>query len=311
MSGAYAHLTVATLITGDRRRMMDAGLASAAIHAVMKYREYACLGAVSPDYPYLAVADSDAGKWADAMHYSNTGELIKYMIRSIRDVAASPETKLKRLSWLMGFISHVGTDITIHPVVEARVGPYHGNEEAHMACEMNQDVHVFPRLNLGSTDVPEYLDATLKQCSVAGELDPDIASLWAAALTTVHPNLATQIPPEPNKWHKWFIGFVDAAEETPGLPKFARHVAAHVKPVYPASDEIDFSYIENLQTPLGPMHYDDVFNHALTVVSRLMKTVSDGALALNDEFERDIENWNLDDGKNEAGFITAWQGVAP
>jgi len=42
-----------------------------------------------------------------------------------------------------------------------------------------------------------------------------------------------------------------------------------------------------------------------------MKTVSDGALALNDEFERDIENWNLDDGKNEAGFITAWQGVAP
>lgn len=306
MSGAYAHLTVATLISGDRRLMTEAGFQNDAMKAVMKYKEYACLGAVSPDYPYLALADGGAAEWADAMHYTNTGQLIKNAILAIS--GSTGEDKLKQLSWLMGFISHVGTDITVHPVVEARVGPYHENQNAHMACEMNQDVYIFPRLNLGSTDVPEYLDATLRQCSVDGNLDPAIAELWLNILNKTHAKLAKGNPPNPLKWHKWFIGFVDAAEETPGLPKFARHVAAHVKPVYPAANELDMSYIENLKTPSGTAHYDEIFERALRVVSHLMKVVSDGVLGVNNDYEIIIKNWNLDNGEDENSDISAWEG---
>jgi len=240
------------------------------------------------------------------MHYENTGLLLKSLIVAVRHLADGID-KERALSWLLGFVSHVAADITIHPVVEARVGPYHGNETAHMRCEMHQDVHVFPKLGLkGGPEVAEYLDATLRQCGPDGQLNAAIADVWTESLATVHSDIAGTNPPAPQHWHTWFVNFVDAAEEAPDLPKFARHVAAHIKPLYPTSDELDLSYIENVETPGGPLHYDAVFDRALRVISDFWKFTSDGVLGLNDDFEHRIENWNLDNGMNEAGVKTAW-----
>lgn len=305
MPGAYAHLTLATVLNGDPLRLEAAGLPREAISALMKHSEFVCLGAVSPDYPYLVMADASAGKWADAMHYDHTGEFLKRAVRRL----SGEETgaRARRLAWLLGFASHVGGDITIHPVVERRVGPYQGNEKAHQKCEMHQDVFIFPRLNLGAPDVPEYLDATLKTCGDEEGLAADIRDFWTALLVEIHPALAAEIPPDPRQWHSWFVRFVDMAEELSGLPAFARHVAAHLNPVYPTPGELDKSYLENLETPTGRENYERIFLRAEDTVLWLWRLISGGVCNGENTYLTEIRNWNLDNGHDEDGNITAWE----
>jgi len=42
----------------------------------LQYSKFCGLGSVSPDYPYLALGDGGAKRWADIMHYTRTGEVI-------------------------------------------------------------------------------------------------------------------------------------------------------------------------------------------------------------------------------------------
>lgn len=305
MPGAYAHLTLATILNGDPQRLEAAALPTEAIAALMKHSRFVCLGAVSPDYPYLALADKSAARWADAMHYERTGDFLKLAVQRL----AMEETgaRERKLAWLLGFASHVAGDITIHPVVELKVGPYKGHEKEHQECEMHQDVHVFPRLNLGPPDVPEYLDATLKTCSDGNGLAADICDFWIALLEEIHPGLAADISPDPRKWHAWFSEVVDKAEEASGLPAFARHVAAHLNPVYPAPDEVRGEFTQDLATPAGRQSYDEVFSRAENMVLRLWSLIAGGVCSGDDSYMDEIKNWDLDNGKDEDGNTTAWE----
>ena len=38
------------------------------------------------------------------------------------------DAQQKGLAWLLGYCAHVATDVTIHPVVEMKVGPYDENK---------------------------------------------------------------------------------------------------------------------------------------------------------------------------------------
>lgn len=53
------------------------------------------------------------------------------------------ETDERILTWLFGYVSHLIADETIHPIVEAIVGPYKDNSTKHRIGEMTQDSLVY------------------------------------------------------------------------------------------------------------------------------------------------------------------------
>src|SRR5699024_5741009 len=117
----------------------------------------------------------------------------------------------KCLAWLLGYAAHVATDLTIHPVVELKVGPYQQNQQAHRTCEMFQDAHVFYRLNVGNIGDSEHLDSGIKRCVGEGSphLDLQIAHFWGEILEAVYPAEFETNPPKPERWFAGFTSVVD------------------------------------------------------------------------------------------------------
>ena len=77
MSGAYAHLTMVNLMRESKRLETELRFSNPASAALLTNLKFCELGAVSPDYPYLAVGDSGAEKWADLMHWTRVGRMLK------------------------------------------------------------------------------------------------------------------------------------------------------------------------------------------------------------------------------------------
>ncbi|GGO74047.1 zinc dependent phospholipase C family protein [Bowmanella pacifica] len=302
MPGAFAHITAANEAC-DTTSLMGMDMPVSAKLALSQNPKYIELGCVSPDYPYLAIADSKQNKWADLMHYERTGELIKTLATACKTLPDSEQGRL--FAWLCGFVSHVIADITIHPVVERRVGPYAQNKTAHRECEMNQDAYIWQRLNLGEIGVADHVRIHIGECAQNGRLDSAIQRLWGNALLRVHKEYAQQAPPEFDKWHDGFQTVVDKAEEGYRLFTWARHVAADIGLMYPRPDEVEVSFIEELDTPAGFMHYDQIFDLAVANIRRYIGIV--GRFVYEGGNLDDIKNWNLDDGKDAEGELTAWQ----
>src|SRR5688572_28216498 len=133
MPGAYAHITLVNVLS-EPRRLLNLGFTKSAAAAVSDYFKFCELGAVSPDYPYLAVTDSKAARWADLMHYQRTGEMLHAATEGVQTL--SGEGQRRAFAWLLGCAAHVATDVTIHPVVELKVGKYEANKQGHRVCEM-------------------------------------------------------------------------------------------------------------------------------------------------------------------------------
>ncbi len=172
---------------------------------------------------------------------------------------------MQKKNALHGYISHVAADITIHPVVELNIG----------SCT-NQD-----------------------NC-----LDDDIKKIWSHALTSIHSEYAHLTAPNFDIWHSGFQLVVNNAEEGYRLFPWARHVAAENGLLYPRQDEIDYNFIENLNTPKGVMHYDEVFDLAIENNKYFISIIANAVF--NDEQCTQIYNWNLDNGKDENETLTAW-----
>lgn len=160
MPGAYAHIAV---VNDAQKRAGAAGLRDQTAAALGRFLKFAELGAVSPDYPYLAAMHPAQKKWADAMHYTRTGTLLRSGAAIVAKLP--PSAKPKATAWFLGLAGHMTTDMTIHPVVELRVGPYKGNESEHRRCEMHQDAFIFPRvLDLGDTGLTQHLATGIASC---------------------------------------------------------------------------------------------------------------------------------------------------
>ena len=316
MPGAYAHITLVNLAK-EPARLRGAGLSRATGAAVMRHLKYLELGAVSPDLPYLALdflsfppgLDRDAARWADKMHYERTG----YVLRAGLERLASRQgnEREKCLAWLLGYAAHVATDLTIHPVVELKVGPYKQNQQAHRTCEMFQDAHVFYRLNLGNIGDSEHLDSGIKSC-VNGEttqFDPEIARFWEEILKTVYPEEFAVNPPNPERWFAGFTSVVDKVEEGTRLFPWARHVGAHTAITYARHDEVDTQYLENLEVPGGTtMHYDTLFNLAIENVLGFWRDLTEGLEAPDAPIVARLGEWDLDTGKDTAtGRYVFWE----
>lgn len=311
MPGAYAHITLVNKFRAPIQLESIPGFVDDAIISVLDYFKFCELGAVSPDYPYLGLGSRGASKWADQMHYERTGDMIKSGVKYVESMP-DDEPRRKAFAWLLGYAAHVAADVTIHPIVELKVGPYSQNKKAHRVCEMNQDAYIFQRLNLGDVGLAEHLDSGIWNCCDApdsGNIDPAIADLWQTMLKECHPSLFNSCPPDLNAWHQGFKIVVDnIAEEGGSLFPFARHLAVSSGMTYPASDGIDRQYIESLKIPLYPhlMHYDEIFDKAVENIKDMWSLIAKGVFHADQTYAAAIGNWNLDTGRDDKEKLVFW-----
>lgn len=292
MAGGYTHVTLAD--RAHARLEQVEGLGGDEILAIGTLPSTCILGAVGPDYPYLAVAalGRKQGVWADRMHYENTADPLRHGVRRLRATPPS-NNRFRALSWLFGYASHVATDLTIHPVVMRKVGPYQGNEAAHRICEMNQDVHIWKSRDLGGIPDAEYFTALYDQNTEAGKLHPAIAELWAGMLSHTYPDAAQDANLE-----SWHTGFHRAITAVSNLPVFARHLLGGGGQAYPV--KVDPQFVENLETPAGRMHFDAVCERAVDNIlwmwSRIGRALAASTPAAAEQELAAIPAANLDTG---------------
>ena len=311
MPGAYAHLTMVNRFKTPQALGAVQGLAPEKAYQITRWTRFVELGAVSPDYPYLSVMDEDAKIWADAMHYTNVGDRLKAGIEALRET--KPATQGKAFAWLLGFASHIAMDLTIHPIVELKVGEYAENAAEHRTCEMNQDVFIFEEMNFGPLAFAEFIDAGVGRCNAEDDeelIDPDIKRIWMKMLRrTSSSTTLEEFPPDMDKWHRRFKTMVDdIAEETQRLPSIARHALAGTGAAYPLREEVDDTFITGLETPKGErMDYAQIFDMAQSSVASLWSLVARGAFGIDNEYETAIHNWNLDNGRRPDGTLEFWR----
>ena len=310
MPGGYAHLT---LINQMREHVDADGTIPASVRiAYGDYPNFCELGGVSPDYPYLDILNGDSPPWADLMHYVNTTDIIRAGAKRVWAMNGAQQTKC--LAWLLGYTAHVVGDVTIHPIVELKVGSYKGHEKEHRICEMHQDAYIFQRLKVSKIGLSEYLDKEqngLRACHRPDDedrIDADIFNLWNAILAEVHPGSHRQNPPDIDAWHKGFGGAVDLIEEGSALPALARHVAVgSLGATYPEPNEIDHpEFIDTLQTPEGVMTYDQIFERARANVARVWSWIGEDIDNKEINSLNALGKWDLDTGRDENKKLVYW-----
>jgi hypothetical protein len=309
MPGPYAHIT---LVNELRKNIMKKSAyvpTCEAMSAILDFFAFCELGSVSPDYPNLAVDDDNALVWADAMHYTRTGDMIRSGVKYIRSI--DNDDRCKALAWLLGYSAHVATDVTIHPVVQIKVGDYAQNKRQHRLCEMHQDAFVYQRMNLGEIGESHHFSAAIARCGEQGDherLDNVIVQLWNAMLEEVHPDLYVSRPPDILGWHARFVAIAGSGERTDNaLFPLANVIASRIGSGYPAFSEVDRQYVENLQIPLGDaMHYDDIFEKATGNVSMVWRMIERGVCVDDLSCLANIRAWDLDTGLDEYGKYAFW-----
>ena len=309
MSGAYAHISV---VNDAQKRAAGAGLREDTLAALGLYLKFLELGSVSPDYPYLAL-NRRQKKWADAMHYTRNSTLLRAGVAAVASLPVNLQPKTT--AWLLGFAAHMTTDMTIHPVVELRVGPYKGNEGEHRRCEMHQDAFIFPRvMNVGETGLSEHLATGIAGCHAADNvdvIDPAINLAWTAMLAAAYPRGGGEDPPALSGWHRGFRDILSAMAGANHLFPFARHVSANLNLAYPAECDVDQGYIQDLRTPQGPMDYTAIFEKACLNVLTVWKMLDDALPAGRSDALDRLEDWNLDTGRSmQTGKFVFWEEAA-
>lgn len=243
MAGGYTHLTLVRSAIRESRRKIPA------LQDVLDFwGRFAYLGGVSPDYPYLGL-DAD---WADLMHKSMTDQMVKCAMPLLHQARIEhPDAKewRQQFAWLLGFVSHIIADVTIHPVVNIRVGKYELNKDSHRRCEMNQDVWIYKEITGLDLHVSDNMKGEIRSCGTAIDLNDDVENLWKTCLErTFQPR---QLQNEQiDKWHAFFIKLVDLAEVGRKIPVFGRHMASGAF-AYPANNELDESFFANIDVPVS------------------------------------------------------------
>lgn len=309
MPGPYAHIT---LVNELRKNIMKKSAyvpTCEAMSALLDFFAYCELGSVSPDYPNLAADDENALLWADAMHYTRTGDMIRSGVRYVRSIDSN--ARCKALAWLLGYSAHVATDVTIHPIVQIKVGDYAANKRQHRLCEMHQDAFIYQRMNLGEIGESNHFSEAVSRCADQEDwewLDPVIVQLWNTMLKEVHPDLYVVHPPDIQGWHARFVSLADSGNGAGGtLFPLANLIASRIGSRYPAFGEVDRHYVENLRVPLGDhMHYNDIFDRAIENVGLMWRMVERGICVDDLTCLSNIREWDLDTGRDENGRYAFW-----
>jgi len=302
MPAAYTHITLVNVLS--RNMGNDADFPEESALAIGRHLKFCELGSVSPDYPYLALTLNignfgDATAWADAMHKTNTLDMVRTGVNDVRKIT-SDVVRHKCMAWLFGYSAHVATDVAVHPVVNLKAGePYEQHKSDHRICEMHQDVNIFPRLGL-DMQLSDFLKRHILGCGDPDDphsLDLDISRIWLNMLGEVYAGEFASNPPQIRDWHRGFHRIMELATEAGNLIPFARHVAAAEGLAYPQQEEVDDQYTRGLSVPGGLyMDYDAIFEKTVEDVRKMWFMVAraiegDGTQLAN------ARNWSLDSGK--------------
>ncbi len=281
------------------------------------FSDWVRLGAASPDLPYAVLIGSQK-EWADHMHYENTNGIIIRGHEELRN-GITTDTEKAKLAWLFGYISHVLVDATIHPIIEALVGPYsiEANREPHQYSEKTQDSLLFTEVMKGlELTYAEYSDS-FDNCKSAHYFS-DVMAFWKHLVDTTYPGKEPEADPE--SWFKTFRLLFDEADNKGGLAMISRHVAhgwSRSKVYRKASDlrqnfqdDCD-KYYDNIKLPYGRTgsFFVDGFQKSIANVIETWNTLWFGLsnpLAVAEL----IPNWNLDTGRVIGALdddITLWR----
>ncbi|XOB62455.1 zinc dependent phospholipase C family protein [Campylobacterota bacterium DY0563] len=308
MAGAYAHITAVSM-AGTDSVIESMGFSQEAYLALLDYLPFTQLGSISPDYPYLAFFNHT--KWADFIHFGmETKQIIELGIEEVKRIE-NIDDKSKAFAWLCGFVGHIVTDVVIHPVVELKVGTYEENKAEHRTCEMHQDVYIYQtRFNYGIIANTEHISYMAKVCSEdesREQLDHVIAQLWDNILKKSNPSEYELNKPEIHTWHERFTKLVSIIEETQNLLlPLSRHMMTENGLVYPTMEGVNRTYIENLEVPEGTMHYDEIFDKAVSKVREVWKILDDAIFNDDSENLDYFANWNLDTGRRIDNQLEYW-----
>lgn len=295
MAGGFAHITAAAEAL-DRLNDIAAFSADDRM-AIAQFKSFVDVGAVGPDYPYFG---GQAG-WADTMHYYFTGAPIRHGVRALKAMEEGGDRD-RCLAWLLGYAAHVATDLSIHPIVELKVGEYATHKAEHRTCEMHQDVHIWQSRGLGRLGSADAFKIDIGDSSNKdGDMHPAVEALWLGMLQQTYPAEMTNDPPQLGKWNRGFRRIVDTLDDMGTYIPFTRHILAEHGAGYPNADEVDDQFIVGLKTPEGVLHYDVVFNRAVDSIAHVWDIVARGLAAQEgeevDQILAQIPDGNLDTGR--------------
>lgn len=278
---------------------------------------FVTLGAVGPDYPYLNEIAKGLFKhhsWADRMHYEKTGEFVKVGIDNLLDLSGADFEVC--LSWLCGYVTHLIADATIHPIVNAIVGPYGFNATEHRHCEMIQDSFIFhyitkTELKYSAPDDDGFV-GLINMCSDPKNekhMSPVVKDYWIKTLKITHPGGSNNFDSiDPDDWHKSFISRINtAADPMPffrhlGVKNIGEEESLAYKKTKDITSEEYKKFIGEIKLPSGGTGnfkndaFDKAVNNVLEVWEKLFLDIEkqDSASCL-----AYIKNWNLDTGVDE------------
>jgi hypothetical protein len=276
-----------------------------------KYYQFVFLGAESPDLPYLSVG-VNGNHWADAMHYERTNSQVISGFEELRGIwpLRTPADEIK-CAWLLGYVSHMVADATVHPIVQAIVGPYEGHEEAHRMCEMTMDSLIFDEIIHGDLTYAEFSDA-LKFCRESEHFS-ELMDFWKTQLSSNYPTMAHD--PEPSIWFSEYTEAIDAAEGGKVAAVF-RHLGLGSNYFYRTAEDIRTNSREDYQKyfaeakfpgGVGPFRTNG-FDRAVNNVADIWKTLYHRLTYLGLAVSQIVRNWNLDTGGDldAGGVVTFW-----
>jgi hypothetical protein len=282
---------------------------------------YVCLGSVSPDFPYPALhlgfnsaPDANGWTWGDKFHKENTGTFIDIGIRQLQGMEdKGSDAFLKRTAWLMGYLSHIITDLVIHAVVYEIVGGcYENHRRDHLHCEVVQDALLFldvycdPARELIES---EFFKTILEKCrtesvprTIPTDLptyvfDPDIETFWDSILRQNYPEFYDIEAPEIDTWYEEYSDLMRIATKVPARtiePGIAYHKTTDI----PDSDKAKYYFSIALPDGTSGDYRNRVFAKAVGAVAETLKTY---LLSLDNSasyalFKNELGPWNIDKG---------------
>lgn len=316
MAGLITHFLV------SRKAILSDNLDPGLVNLLAANSDWVFLGSASPDLPYVMFI-GDQSSWADHLHYENTNALVLTAQKLFQGNAGLlNHIDRIRLSWLLGYVSHIITDVTIHPIIEGIVGKYEidANKSPHRICEKVQDSLIFNELMRGlDITYAEYSDR-FRNCAHSNALAP-LMEMWKNLLLGSYP--AKQPVPDPNSWFNVFLPLFDSADNPDGVIAMFRHTQilgkeftrekvydskARLREIYPDDCK---RYYDEIKLPSGGVGtfkkdgFERSINNVVMLWNKFFQSLSDPSIAIADL----IPNWNLDTGKVIGGNddITLWR----
>lgn len=300
------------------------------------YFPYVCLGSVSPDLPYPAQKmgmnckqDANGWTWGDKFHKQKTGSFIDTGMQELRSMPDKDSALFyKKTAWLLGYYSHVITDLVIHAVVYELVGGcYENHSREHLSCEVIQDSLLFHDVYSAPLTQElikvKLLKTVLEKCQVVTtdddgptplpeyNLDEDIETFWDSILSH---NYSEFYNTEEPKIQDWFYEYMMVMIDATGV--VARAAAPGI--AYQKSTDIGLiektKYYSEITLPDGKTgeYKKDIFNKAVQEVTQRLQVFLSAIVSdeMYDSFKQSLGQWNLDKGTIDGTSPTfaLWNG---